>query len=231
MGRPAPDFTGRQFGDWSVVGMIRAHDGKLKCLCRCKCGTEAEREPTLLSRGKSKCCGKCRYKATAERNRVHGHSPRNGESRAYQSWQHMRQRCLNPKARDYPYYGGRGIKICERWNEYANFLADMGECPAGLTIDRYPNNDGDYEPDNCRWATRKQQVEGKRGNFIKGKPGRRGSQAPWAKLSDAEVAAIRAMRGVKPQREIGLQFGISQSMVSMIQTGRSWNTGGLRAAE
>lgn len=133
----------------------------------------------------------------------------------------MRQRCLNPKSSDFKYYGGRGITICERWGSFENFLADMGEAPLGLTIDRI-DNDGDYRPGNCRWATRAQQVESKRGNFLKGQPGRKGAAAPWAKLTEAEVAAIRALRGKETQRLVGAQFGIAQSMVSLIQTGKSW---------
>ena len=79
----------------------------------------------------------------------------------------MRTRCLNPRTWDYKYYGGRGIKICERWNDFGNFLADMGECPSPeLTIERI-NNDGDYTPENCRWDTRLAQYLNKRGNVFR----------------------------------------------------------------
>ena len=83
---------------------------------------------------------------------------------AYRVWSGMKQRCYNPRSHIWKYYGGRGIKVCPRWlgeNGFRNFYADMGD-PKGLTIDRYPNPDGDYSPDNCRWATMKQQMETRR---------------------------------------------------------------------
>lgn len=84
---------------------------------------------------------------------VHGLSG----TRTYKVWESMRKRCMNPNSNSYHRYGGRGIKTCERWNSFQNFLADMGIAPLGLSLDRI-NNDGNYEPDNCRWATAKEQV-------------------------------------------------------------------------
>jgi hypothetical protein len=77
----------------------------------------------------------------------------------YSSWSMMKQRCYNPNNNRFHLYGGRGIRVCERWRtSYANFIADMGPRPAGCSIDRFPDNDGDYEPTNCRWATAKEQA-------------------------------------------------------------------------
>lgn len=91
----------------------------------------------------------------------HGHRPKNGSSPTYISWMSMRKRCSYPQSDSYAEYGGRGISVCERWEDFINFLADMGERPEGCTIDRI-DSDGDYTPENCRWATSKQQGRNKR---------------------------------------------------------------------
>jgi hypothetical protein len=82
-------------------------------------------------------------------------------SRTYTAWSGMKQRCLNPNFRQWKDYGGRGIAVCDRWMTYKNFLGDMGECPPGLRLERI-NNDGGYAPNNCRWATAKEQQRNQR---------------------------------------------------------------------
>jgi hypothetical protein len=103
----------------------------------------------------------CKRRVRTANRLTHGHA-RNGGTRTFHIWAHIRLRCNNPKNPAYKDYGGRGITICERWLKFENFLADNGECPSGLTFDRYPNNDGNYEPGNVRWATPKEQANNRR---------------------------------------------------------------------
>lgn len=89
----------------------------------------------------------------------HGHSLKSGSSPTYNSWRSMKTRCLNPNHSSYRDYGGKGIRVCDRWLVFANFLEDMGERPEGMTLDRWPDGKGNYEPGNCRWATLSQQQD------------------------------------------------------------------------
>jgi hypothetical protein len=115
-------------------------------------------------------------------NATHGHTPSGRKSREYRSWDNMRQRCNNPKHHYFPKYGGRGVKVCDRWlHSFEAFLADMGPRPPGTTLDRFPDKNGNYEPANCRWATPAQQQRNTRYNVIIEFQGRRMCLMDWSK--------------------------------------------------
>lgn len=103
----------------------------------------------------------------------------------------MIQRCRDLHCAAWPRYGGRGIKVCDRWLRFAEFLADMGQRPPGTSLDRYPDNDGNYEPSNCRWATRKQQANNKRNNHRLTFRGETLSIAEWARNLGIPEGTIR----------------------------------------
>jgi len=112
----------------------------------------------------------------------HGHSAAGAPSSTYRVWQSMLDRCLNANCTAYKNYGGRGIKVCDRWrDDFANFLADVGERPPGRELDRYPNNDGNYEPGNVRWATVEENQNNKRTNHLLTHNGETMTIAQWAR--------------------------------------------------
>ena len=161
---PRQNLVGQRFGRLVVERFAFVKEDKAYWHCRCDCGGERITRAALLKRGGSSSCG-CKVTelaiANGHKSRRHGHAgPR--PSREYSSWNAILNRCRNPKATAYERYGGCGIKICDRWLCFENFLADMGPRPKGKSIDRYPNPYGDYEPSNCRWATPLEQRHNQR---------------------------------------------------------------------
>jgi hypothetical protein len=148
------ELTGKRYGRWMVrrFAEISKHREAI-WVCACDCGTERNIRGSHLISGHSKSCACGRTQ--------HGFNKLSGAHPIYKVWGSMKARCSNPNSKDYKNYGGRGITVCERWMFFPNFRDDMfGGWKHGLTIDRI-NNDGNYEPGNCRWATRAEQNRNK----------------------------------------------------------------------
>lgn len=154
---PGYDLANQRFGRLLALAPVRIVKNSRAAwfwICKCDCGAARQVRASTLRNGASTSCGCRAASVTAERNRTHGRSG----TRLHRIWKGMLTRCRNPEAKDYPRYGGRGIKVCERWNSFENFLADMGEPPTPKhSIDRAENS-GNYEKNNCEWATSQTQA-------------------------------------------------------------------------
>jgi len=158
----ALDITFQRFG--RLVAMHRGPSTEHKntrWVCVCDCGNEKLVHTTHLRSGRSQSCGCLSKEITSAQRKTHGQS----RTTLFRRWAGMINRCHNPETERYKDYGARGITVCKRWHSFENFLADMGEPPPGMTLDRI-NNDWGYGPFNCRWATRTEQARNKRSNRV-----------------------------------------------------------------
>ena len=187
------DRTGARYGRW----VVEQYQGRGNWLARCDCGTEKSIRIKDAVSGKSTSCGCYAKEVCGQSRRTHGMS----ETRVYAIWLHMRQRCLCPTNLRYPQYGGNGITICDRWQVFENFYADMGDPPHDYSIDRIDNTKG-YSPDNCRWATQKMQVH----------------NSSSTKLTDLDVAAIR--RDTRQLKVIAAEYGVTHTYVCALRRGK-----------
>lgn len=155
-------MVGDKFGKLTVVERLKNYRGKQRVWsCGCECGNSWKGTTAQLRRMRHPSCGCNKGEVLANRLRTHGLR----HHKLYPTWLNMRQRCRNPKHPRYGDWGGRGIKICERWDNFEHFLEDVGERPEGKTLDR-KDNDGDYCPENVRWATPLEQNTNKGRNSL-----------------------------------------------------------------
>lgn len=156
------DLTDQQFGRLTVAGRSANRGVVAHWLCRCECGTDLEVAGTRLRSGETKSCGCLRREITGAKNRRHGMS----DGVEFGIWLHMKDRCSNPSDPAFKNYGARGISVCDAWeSDFLQFFKDMGPRPEGLTVERIDVN-GNYEPRNCRWASRPEQSRNTRRNVI-----------------------------------------------------------------
>ncbi|HQN00755.1 MAG TPA: hypothetical protein PLL36_06750 [Candidatus Hydrogenedentes bacterium] len=175
------DLRGLSFGRLTILGYagkINNSNGRY-WFCKCDCGNIIATEGGRLKNGTAKSCGCLNIELTIERSTTHGHSRVGKVTLTYRTWAKIIERCLNPNSIGFSDYGGRGIKVCDRWLRFENFLDDMGERDRGKTIERIDNN-GNYEKGNCRWATIREQANNKRNNRLLTFNGKTQTVSMWA---------------------------------------------------
>ena len=184
---PFIDFTGKRFG--RLIAIKRQDMPKYKgasWLCRCDCGNDIIVRGQSLKQDHTKSCG-CLNKdqkrqICIDRNFKHGHSSRDNKSRVYKIWCNMMQRCYSP-SQAYSYCGVKDTKVCDKWFQFENFLSDMGNPPTSKhTLDRIDNSKG-YSPDNCQWATMKEQQNNRTNNHLIEHEGRTMTLQGWSEVT------------------------------------------------
>jgi len=206
MPRKLIDIQYQKFG--KLIVLKRSEVSTKKWLCRCQCGTEKEFYSKNLRSGDSTSCGCEKKKKLTERNLTHGQSKTGKVSAEYQIWSQIKQRCNNPSNKFYCNYGNRGITFCSEWeSSFEQFYKDMGPQPfKGASIDRI-NNDGNYEPSNCRWASYTVQARNTRSNT----------------LNSNLVKEVKTLyKQGWTTKEISEKFEVPRSTLHNVKIGKTW---------
>lgn len=199
------DLAGQRFGRLVVVkrvGVVRP----VRWECRCDCGGSTRSRASDLRGGKAQSCGCVGYEHGSGAQPTHGHARGGRTTTTYEAWSSMWKRCRGTgNALAQKNYAGRGIRVSDRWKSFEPFLEDMGERPVGASLDRIDNN-GNYEPSNCRWASPKQQARNKRTNRLLTIGGKTQCMSAWAEEADVDYVLVkeRIRRGWSPERAFGL---------------------------
>lgn len=195
MTRKPVNLVGRTYGQLTVIAQADSdRAGNRQWVCRCTCSSERSYHAANFTTGKTQSCGCTRYKKIGDKKRTHGQS----KTALYGVWNAMHMRCSNPETESYPQYGGRGIRVCDRWKSFENFAADMGERPKGTSIERDDFN-ADYSPSNCRWATAKEQGRNKSNNALITAFGQTRCLTEWAEVRKFPYSTLkkRYLRGIR----------------------------------
>jgi hypothetical protein len=219
---PAPlDLVGQRYGRLTVTGPRERRNGQTYWTCRCDCGNTKTIYGGSLRRGLTTSCGCYRAEASSVRNYRHGGNLTGRRRPEYTVWVLMRQRCEKPNVPHYAEWGGRGITVCERWADFGAFFADMGERPTPKhTLERI-DNDGPYAPENCRWATRREQANNTRRNHHVTLDDRTRTTSQWARETGIPVATLHA-------RLHRLGWAVEKALTTPV---RPWSPGRKRGAE
>lgn len=192
----------QQYGRWTLISQV-APGKHEKWLARCACGKEKVVLLGNLKRGKSTSCGCFRSEVSAERSTTHGQT---GKTSTYRSWAHLKGRCLNETDAAFKDYGGRGIRVCERWLEFENFYQDTGDCPPKHSIERLDVN-GNYEPSNCVWLHISLQMRNTR----------------MTRFSEKDVADIRRrLSDGEMTKVIAAEYGVEAGHIRQIRGSHIW---------
>jgi len=200
------DLVGQTFGFLQVLRDAGRHPkrGEVLWECLCTCGALHYARTGHLKRNKVRSCGCKHGELIGEAIRTHGETANGRRSSEYSIWQGIMQRCYDSNFLNYPRYGGRGIRVCAQWHDFTNFLKDMGRRPSlSHSIDR-KNGNGDYEPDNCRWATPIEQARNIKTNRLVTALGKTQCLAAWAEETGVKAATIwqRLKLGWHPDRAV-----------------------------